>query len=88
MVDPYVAFREIVEAEDVVPCRDAPELFFSIDKDEPHRGSQQNNHYQAAKKMCAQCPIKMQCLEYALETRQPYGVWGGLTAKERRGLRK
>jgi len=36
-----------------------------------------------AKAICASCPVREQCLEYALEVRPPEGVWGGLTPIER-----
>src|SRR4051794_38950728 len=39
-----------------------------------------------AKSICATCPVAEQCLEYAIETHQPDGVWGGLTAIERHRL--
>jgi WhiB family transcriptional regulator, redox-sensing transcriptional regulator len=39
-----------------------------------------------AKAICATCPVAEQCLEYAIETRQPDGVWGGLTGTERHRL--
>jgi len=39
-----------------------------------------------AKAICATCPVSEQCLEYAIQTRQPDGVWGGLTAVERHRL--
>lgn len=38
-----------------------------------------------AKLVCAQCPIIDRCLTHALETKEPYGIWGGLTALERLG---
>ncbi|MFC3983417.1 WhiB family transcriptional regulator [Streptosporangium jomthongense] len=41
---------------------------------------------QDAKKVCSSCEVRAACLEYALATRQPYGVWGGLTEHERRPL--
>jgi WhiB family redox-sensing transcriptional regulator len=40
-----------------------------------------------AKSICAQCPVRLDCLAYALRTRQAYGVWGGLTERERRDLK-
>ena len=43
--------------------------------------------HKGAKKVPA-CPIKNLCLQTALATQSHYGVWGGLTAQERRGLRK
>ncbi len=39
-----------------------------------------------AKKICAQCNVKDQCLEYALLIREPHGIWGGLNEAERREL--
>lgn len=39
-----------------------------------------------AKSVCATCPVAEACLEWALATRQPDGVWGGLTPIERHRL--
>jgi WhiB family redox-sensing transcriptional regulator len=36
-----------------------------------------------AKQVCRRCPVRWECLTYALETRQRHGVWGGLTPEER-----
>ena len=41
-----------------------------------------------AKAICAACPVRTECLEFALATRQEDGVWGGLTEIERRRLRR
>lgn len=41
-----------------------------------------------AKAVCATCPVRDQCLEWSLATRQEDGVWGGLTDNERRRLRR
>ena len=40
----------------------------------------------AARAICATCPVAEQCLEYAIETHQPDGVWGGMTGIERHRL--
>jgi WhiB family redox-sensing transcriptional regulator len=37
----------------------------------------------AAKAVCKACPVIQQCLDHALETREPYGIWGGLSEDER-----
>ncbi|MEO7443575.1 MAG: WhiB family transcriptional regulator [Acidimicrobiales bacterium] len=41
-----------------------------------------------AKAICATCPVQATCLEWALDTRQDEGVWGGLSESERRRLRR
>jgi WhiB family transcriptional regulator, redox-sensing transcriptional regulator len=41
-----------------------------------------------AKAICAACPVRVECLEFALATRQEDGVWGGMTEIERRRLRR
>lgn len=43
-------------------------------------------HNDRAKAVCAGCPIREACLTYALDTRQPYGVWAGLSTAERNAL--
>lgn len=37
-----------------------------------------------AKAICRVCPVQGPCLEFAVEIREPYGIWGGLTELERR----
>lgn len=39
-----------------------------------------------AKAFCRRCRVREDCLEYALEQRDPHGVWGGLNEMERRAL--
>jgi len=39
-----------------------------------------------AKAICARCPVRIQCLKWALATREPHGVWGGYTESERRQI--
>ena len=59
-------------------CRQADaELFFPISV--TGRGVRQA---EAAKKVCAACDVRANCLSYALET-MPEGIWGGTTAEER-----
>jgi WhiB family transcriptional regulator, redox-sensing transcriptional regulator len=38
------------------------------------------------RQVCAQCPVREQCLEFAVSNRIVYGIWGGLTGPERRAL--
>lgn len=41
-----------------------------------------------AKKVCASCEVRTECLEYALANDERFGVWGGLSERERRALRR
>jgi WhiB family redox-sensing transcriptional regulator len=41
-----------------------------------------------AKKVCVTCPVRQQCLEFAITTNQEYGVWGGHSEEERRVIRR
>ena len=39
-----------------------------------------------AKAICAGCPVRRPCLDYAVAIREPHGIWGGLSEAERRPL--
>lgn len=67
-----------------VPCSSYPELFFY----EPYSGLTPAESIEAAKALCADCPLKAECLQVALETKRNVGIWGGLTPEERKALRK
>jgi WhiB family transcriptional regulator, redox-sensing transcriptional regulator len=41
-----------------------------------------------AKQICGACPVRAECLEYALEVKEDFGLWGGATAKERKEIRR
>ena len=41
-----------------------------------------------AKAVCAQCPVRDDCLEFALRLKVAHGVWGGMSERERRSLRR
>jgi WhiB family redox-sensing transcriptional regulator len=69
---------------DRASCRDtSPELFFPIGTT-----GVALEQIDAAKRVCHECPVASECLEFALATNQEAGVWGGLTEDERRRLRK
>jgi len=48
-----------------------------------------NNHgeYILAKSICATCPLRVPCAEYAIENLEAHGCWGGLTPRERQKIR-
>jgi len=41
-----------------------------------------------AKSVCGECPVKVDCLDFALITNQDTGIWGGLSEDERRQMRR
>ena len=41
-----------------------------------------------AKRVCMRCPVKDDCLREAMDRKEPHGVWGEMTTKERNRLRK
>jgi len=53
-----------------------PDLFF------PTTGS--NIAARQAKQICFGCVVRLQCLEYALANREKFGIWGGLSERQRR----
>lgn len=60
-------------------CRQVdPELFY------PEKGQDTTK---AAKRVCAECPVLAPCLEQALARSERFGVWGGMTERERRRIR-
>ena len=60
-------------------CRDTdPNLFFPVGTTGPAVQQIEN-----AKAICKQCDSQVACLEFALYSRQDYGIWGGTTERER-----
>ena len=53
-----------------------PEIFYPISDEDGDE----------AKAICAECPVRIQCLEYALIARERDGIWGGCTERERRRI--
>lgn len=67
-------------------CRDLdPELFFPPLDGES--AEQRHARESAAKAVCAGCPVRSECLSWALTHRERLGVWGGLTERERKTAR-
>lgn len=66
-------------------CRGADaNLFFAPNHLE--RKDEREEREGRAKAICAECPVRRQCLEFALATREPHGIWGGLNEVERRAV--
>ncbi len=60
-------------------CLDAdPEAFF------PEKGGSTRE----AKRICSACPVRNECLEHALANDERFGIWGGLSERERRRMKR
>lgn len=53
---------------------------------EGERGPSRAGREARAKRVCESCPVRRACLDHALVVQEPYGVWGGLSARERDAL--
>jgi len=63
---------------DALCAQTDPEAFF------PEKGGSTRD----AKKICTTCEVKSECLQYALQNDERFGIWGGLSERERRKLRR
>ncbi len=63
---------------DALCAQTDPEAFF------PEKGGSTRD----AKRICTGCEVRAQCLEYALANDERFGIWGGLSERERRKLRR
>ena len=50
------------------------------------RKEEKEEREQRAKAICRICPVRRECLEYALRIREPHGIWGGLNEMERKAM--
>jgi WhiB family redox-sensing transcriptional regulator len=65
--------------QDLANCRGADaDLFF------PERGASTR----AAKSICRECQVRPECLEFAIVSSEKFGIWGGLSERERRKIRR
>jgi WhiB family redox-sensing transcriptional regulator len=79
----YRQLSAAIEEHGETPCMSAPDLFFS---DEEKDWGQKMTDTYAAKRLCSGCPVKLECLQYALAAPERDGVWGGLSTGERKTL--
>lgn len=82
----------LLEAEIPPACAEAnPDDFFAVDdfdlSSNGHKAPVYYANEKAAKAVCAGCPLKTECLIFALKTGQQ-GIWGGTTENERKSLRR
>ena len=63
---------------DALCAQTDPEAFF------PEKGGSTRD----AKRVCEACPVQAECLDYAMRKDEKFGIWGGLSERERRRLRR
>lgn len=63
---------------DALCAQTDPEAFF------PEKGGSTRD----AKRICGTCEVRGECLEYALQNDERFGIWGGLSERERRKLKR
>ena len=69
---------ELTWQERALCAQTDPEAFF------PEKGGSTRE----AKKVCVSCEVRAECLEYALENDERFGIWGGMSERERRKLKR
>ena len=80
VADPYpMAIEPAENWQDRANCLGVdPDLFF------PERGASTRE----AKEVCRGCVVQADCLEFALQNGEKFGIWGGLSERERRRIRR
>ena len=79
LVDAMVDEETVLSWQERSLCAQTdPEAFF------PEKGGSTRE----AKKVCVGCDVPPECLEYALANDERFGIWGGLSERERRKLKK
>ena len=78
LIDAAEAEGELSWQERALCAQTDPEAFF------PEKGGSTRE----AKKVCVGCDVRAECLEYALAHDERFGIWGGLSERERRKLKK
>ena len=69
---------ELAWQADALCAQTDPEAFF------PEKGGSTRD----AKRVCEACPVQAECLDYAMSKDEKFGIWGGLSERERRRLRR
>ena len=75
---PMAETEELSWQERALCAETDPESFF------PEKGGSTRE----AKRICSTCEVRRECLEYALENDERFGIWGGLSERERRRIRR
>ena len=77
---------DVLEWQEMAACSEYDNVLFFGEEGESELEKQARER--RAKAICHRCPVQDPCLEFAMETNQKYGIWGGLTDKERASLKR
>jgi WhiB family transcriptional regulator, redox-sensing transcriptional regulator len=77
-----VQVADTIWREEAACLRHPSVLFFGLEDAEATSDRRMREEH--AKEICSGCNVRVECLDYALTMREPYGIWGGLTELERR----
>lgn len=78
----YIEFLRLVHVTDP-ECQRYPDVFFPEEWE-----GKQAEATKIAKEICERCPIKIECLAYAIKANEQEGIWGGQTPYGRRSKRE
>ena len=67
-------------------CRDMDSNMFYYEDQE--RGPDKEQRIAKAKAICETCKVKTECLEFAIQINERYGIWGGTTEEERQSIKR
>jgi WhiB family transcriptional regulator, redox-sensing transcriptional regulator len=73
-----IGFEQLPWADGAMCLQAEPDTFF------PEKGGSTRE----AKRICQMCTVRAECLEYALVNDERFGIWGGLSERERRKLKR
>jgi WhiB family redox-sensing transcriptional regulator len=85
-VEEGVALGTVHETWHVKAACRGPESTVFFPPSIPERRDEREAREEKAKRICAQCGVRRECLDFAVRVREPHGIWGGLTEAERRPL--
>tara|TARA_R100001460_G_scaffold2077_6_gene7091 strand:- start:62 stop:367 length:306 start_codon:yes stop_codon:yes gene_type:complete len=78
----YEKLNRALNAVGQTPCQANPEAYFP----EKEQAISEYENRQMAYRLCQDCPVILECLNYAVEANEKYGIWGGLTTAQRQKL--
>jgi len=75
----YIGLLKAINANGGVECEQYPDIYIAPDSVD---ATTIYSEYRFTRMICGRCPVKELCADYAIESRQTHGMWGGLTPRE------